>query len=88
METTHTQPQSYNFEIYTVHPVTKEEGWDIKFVSVFASSMSEAKKVLQTDVPLFDVIILYNYTVPMSEEEREIYVNGGSYSFTNHPMYL
>ncbi len=57
-----TQNKKIGFEVYTVHPETKEEGWDIKFVEVIANDYKEAKEILST-WDLFDCVILHNYTV-------------------------
>jgi hypothetical protein len=47
----------YNVEIYTKNPETGEDGWDIEFVDVHASSKKEMKQILTTEHPHFDCII-------------------------------
>ncbi len=67
--------KEYNFEIYTLHPETKETGWDIMFVSTFATSKEEAKQNLKS-FPNFDTIILYNYGSDLSQTELDLYNDG------------
>ena len=52
----------FGFEIYTLHPETKESGWGLLFVEVIAESKAEAKEILKA-WDLFDEIILFNYEV-------------------------
>lgn len=54
--------KEYNFEVYTINPETKENGWDIKFVSVIANTKKEAIGYLKR-WPLFDCIITFDYSV-------------------------
>lgn len=69
----------FNFEIYTKNPKTGESGWDIKFVSVFASSKPEAIRKLKELVNYFDEIILYDYTIPMNDNDYEFFYEGYHY---------
>ena len=77
----------FNFECYECNPFTKEEGWNIVFVSVFANDKQEAKEVLKTKVPNFDTIILFNYggvDIKDGSVEAKIYANGEDYFYTNY----
>lgn len=71
----------YNFEIYTCNPITKEEGWDIKFVTVVADSKMEAREKLK-DVPNFDVVILFDYSMEVTiDDSFTTASNGTQYRF-------
>ena len=63
---------TYNFEIYTKHPVTGEPGWDIAHIDIYATSNAEAREILKS-TPDFDVIILDNSpewdAMPATKEE-------------------
>jgi hypothetical protein len=51
--------QFIGVEIYTKHPTTGEEGWDIEFVDVYAKDTKEVVNILQEQHPLFDCVILF-----------------------------
>lgn len=67
------QNKKFGFEVYTVHPVTKDGGWDIKFVEVIANDKKEAREILKT-WELFDCVILFNYEV--KQEATPFYKHG------------
>jgi hypothetical protein len=70
--------KEWNFEVYTVNPVTKEGGYDIIMASVIAETKDEAKEVL-SKWEQFDCIILFNFEVPVKFSERnECYEISGS----------
>jgi hypothetical protein len=50
----------FSYEVYTIDPVSKQTGWDIKFVNVIAHTGSEALHILTT-WDAFDCVILFNY---------------------------
>ena len=50
----------FNFEIYTIDPLTGQTGWEIICVSVKAENKAEAKEKLK-QFPNFDCIITFNY---------------------------
>ena len=50
----------FNFEIYTIDPITGTAGWEINMVSVKADTKLLAKNKLY-DYPNFDCVILYNF---------------------------
>jgi hypothetical protein len=50
----------FNFEVYTIDPITKTTGWDILMVSVKAENIQEARENLRF-FPNFDCRILYNF---------------------------
>lgn len=50
----------FNYEIYTIDPISKQDGWDIECVSVKANSRIEARDKLN-QYPYFDCVILLNY---------------------------
>lgn len=54
--------KAYQFEIYTIDPVTGQTGWEIVNRTVLAESKAEAREALK-NTPLFDCIILFNYCV-------------------------
>lgn len=78
--------KAFNFEVYTCNPTTGETGWDIKFPTVFADSMEQAKAFLRTSYPNFDCIILFNYGIEIKDGSKEAkhYATGASYF---HPTY-
>lgn len=57
----------FGYEVYTKNPETGENGWDIKFVEVVATEPQQAKNFLKA-WPLFDVIILKNYSYGTDEK--------------------
>jgi len=58
--------KAYRFEIYTLHPLTKDEGWDIRFRYVLAESRKEAEKQIK-NTPFFDCIVSFNFSVELDE---------------------
>ena len=58
--------QYYNYEIYTIDPVTRTTGWDILNLSVKAETRVLAKEKLKK-FPNFDVIILFNHEFKENE---------------------
>jgi hypothetical protein len=66
----------YNFEIYTIDPITGTTGWDIHMVSVKAQTLLEARTNLK-DYPNFDCVILYNFS--HSEDESADFLVTESY---------
>ena len=68
--------QYYNFEIYTIDPVSKTTGWDIKMVSVKSNTIAEARENLKK-YPFFDCIILFNYS--HSENETAEFLEVSNY---------
>ena len=75
METTKTELQEFNWELYTINPETKETGWDIKFASVIAESHEQAKEILK-QWPLFDCIILHNYSTRFDAKKYPMFTKG------------
>lgn len=61
----------FNFEIYTCDPVSGTTGWDIKMVSVKATTKTEARETLKS-FPDFDVVILFNFE--HTEEENSVFL--------------
>lgn len=78
--------KAFNFEVYTCNPATGEEGWDIKFPTIFARSVKEARKLLKSDYPNFDCVILWNYGIEIKDGsvEAKNYATGAKYF---HPTY-
>jgi len=72
---------TFNFEVYMKNPETGEEGWEIEFINVFASDLQEAKHKLEELVPDFDVIILFNHSVPMSDDDKDLFYNSGRHFY-------
>lgn len=81
------QIKAHNFEIYTVNESTGEQGWDIKFRTVFATDRKEAREILKTSA-YFDCVILHNYSIEPSMWNEEImnkYANGAVWFDTDEP---
>lgn len=76
--------KAFNFEVYTKNQVTGEEGWDIKFPTIYAETKEEAKAFLKSDYPDFDCIILFNYGVDIEDGSIDMkhYAEGNRYRET------
>jgi len=74
-----TMKKYFNFEIYTIDPITKTTGWDIKMVSVKADSIETARKEIK-DLPNFDCIILFNFSHEENETARFLFTE-------NYPIF-
>lgn len=73
--------KAFNFEVYTCNPLTGEEGWDIKFPTVFAEDKKDARRILKEYYPHFDCVILFNYEIEIKDGsiEAKHYANGSHY---------
>lgn len=73
--------KAFNFEIYTKHPQTGEEGWEIEQPTIFAETKEKAKQFLKESYPNFDCIILFNYGIEITDGsvEAKHYANGEMY---------
>lgn len=73
--------KAFNFEVYTCNPTTGEEGWDIKFPTVFADSLPMAREVLKESYPNFDCEILFNHGDKIQDGsiEAKHYATGAKY---------
>jgi len=77
--------KAYNFECYFKEPISKQNGWEIKFPTIFAYTKEEAKNILKNEVPLFDCIILFNYEVLADKAEIKHYeIFGRKFVFYKH----
>ena len=72
----------FNFEVYMKHPVTGEEGWEIKFVSVLAETKDAAKDILKT-VSDFDCVILFNRSYRPDAHDSIMIESGCTFWETN-----
>jgi hypothetical protein len=81
----------YNYECYLLNPKTKEKGWTIEMISVFANNGKEARERLKRFVPDFDTTILLNWSEYLNHstmaQERDIYESGCNffYTYNNQP---
>ena len=73
-----------NFEVYTCNPKTNEEGWDIKFPTVYANNIKEARAILKTDYPHFDCVILHNYSIPIAGIDSDVHKSGAKFRDTTY----
>lgn len=76
--------QCIKFEIYTLHPETKDIGYDIKWVVVYGvSSIEDAKEKIKL-FPDFDCIRESYYLDQMSDSEIANYRDGRDFVELSH----
>lgn len=68
--------KAFNFEIYTLNPITKETGWEIEFPTVYANSYQHAIEILKNDYPDFDCVILFNWVTELDGSQLKDVLNG------------